>query len=129
MIRLECPACKRDSYTSYVDSFRQCPYCGIAFSGKYGAEKRNEIRIKKELPFVFINSEPDLNAGTIDFSISGLSIRVSDKTSVPVGDVITLCIRDSYVKAQVMWVSEKPDQSVTTAGLKILNGRLNLFRS
>lgn len=120
MIRLKCPKCFKDSYTAFVEDFKPCPYCGIPFSGKYGAEKRTEMRIKKEIPFVFSHNERNLNASTVDFSRSGLSIRISDKTSLPVGDVINLDIKDLNVKAQVMWVSNKPDPSITTAGFKML---------
>ena len=51
---------------------------GIPFSGKYGTERRDEVRMKKDVPFVFIHKERNINANTVDFSKNGVDIKIFD---------------------------------------------------
>ena len=41
---------------------------GIPSRGKYGVERRNEVRIKKEVPFVFLYKKRNLDASTMNYS-------------------------------------------------------------
>ena len=127
ILRLDCPACKRDSYSAAVNDFRPCPYCGIIFSGKHGVEKRDGIRIKKEFPVALSLKKGVLKASTADFSQKGLRLQIFENTFLPVGDTFNFTIKNSLIKAQVMWVKNKPDTPETLAGLKILDGKLNLL--
>jgi hypothetical protein len=127
ILRLDCPACKKDSYSATVKDFRPCPYCGIIFSGKHGAEKRDGVRIKKELPLALSYKKRILNASTADFSQTGLRIQIFENTLLPVGDTFNFAVKNSLIKAQVMWVKNKTDAPETLAGLKILDGKLNLL--
>ena len=89
-------------------------------------EKRDEARKKKEITFSFIYKKRNLDASTIDYSSNGISIKIYKKVSLPVGDIVSLHTNDSVVKAQVMWVKKKIDPHATVAGLKIVEGKLNL---
>jgi len=127
ILRLDCPACKMDSYSSAVNDFRPCPYCGIIFSGKHGVEKRDGVRIKKELPLALSYKKRVLNASTSDFSQNGLRIQIFENTLLPISDTFSLAVKNSIIKAQVMWVKNKKDAPDTLAGLKILDGKLNVL--
>jgi hypothetical protein len=89
-------------------------------------ERRNERRIKKEIPFVFIFGKRNLDASTMNYSENGLGIKIFKKFALPVGDTVNLKIKDSAAKAEVMWVKKEIDPPVTMAGLKIVDGALNL---
>jgi len=119
MLRLACPNCQKDSYSSGVESFSGCPYCGFIFSGKYGNDRRCEERIKQETPFAFSCQEQNLEANTIDFSEKGLGIKVLGEPSIVTGDTIDLTIVDLRIRAKVMWVKKLSDKSL--AGLRRLN--------
>ena len=99
---------------------------GIHFTGKYGNEKRNEVRIRKEIPFGFTYREHNINASTIDFSKKGLGIKIFDEIPMPVGDIVNLKVRDSSAKAEVRWVNKESAPSVTMAGFQIVDGTLNI---
>ena len=122
ILRLDCPVCRKDSYSSSVDDFRPCPYCGILFSGKYGIEKRSAARFKKEIPVVLPYKEKIIKANTSDFSQNGISLKIFDMINLPVGDIFNVNVESTPLKAQVIWSSNKPDNAVTSAGFKILNG-------
>ena len=101
ILRIDCPICKKDSYSSSSVDFRPCPYCGVAFSGKYGIEKRHAHLMRKEIPFLFDHNDHTSDATTIDFSENGISVRISDQVRLPVGDIILLRLRNSDVRVQV----------------------------
>jgi hypothetical protein len=128
ILRIDCPACKKDSYSASVVDFRPCPYCGIAFSGKYGVEKRHDLRTRKEIPFLFDHKDYRSDATIIDFSTHGISVRISDQVRLPVGEVILLRLRNSDVKVQVRWVNSECNPPKTTTGLKIVEGRPDLWK-
>jgi hypothetical protein len=125
MIRLECPVCKKDSYSASVESLRPCPYCGILFSGISRLDKRKESRTTKDIPFVFSHKGSDLTATIANLSKQGLSLRISGKPSFSIGDIIDLNIRSFHGKARVMWVNPLPD--ISLAGLRILEQTTNSF--
>jgi len=105
---------------------RQSGKSEIHFSSIYENEKRNEVRIKKEIPFVFIFNKRKLNASTVDFSKNGLGLKISDKIPLQVGNIMQLKVRDSDVKAQARWVDRESHPSATVAGFQIKDGTLNL---
>jgi len=119
MLRLTCPKCRKDSYSADVESFRACPYCGFRFSGRYGAQKREEERIKQEIPVVFSYQGEHLKASTFDLSEKGLGIKIFGEPPVAIDDIIDLTIRDLQLRARVMWVRKLPDKSLV--GLRKLN--------
>jgi len=125
LLRLTCPECQKDSYIVSVENFKPCPYCGIIFSGKYGTEKRDEGRINKEIPFILPYKGQNLEASIINFSKEGLSIKISGKTSFPVGDIMEFSIGNSLVKAEILWFFNTPEIPMVVTGLKILEGSLN----
>jgi hypothetical protein len=112
MLRLICPKCRKNSYSAAVESFGACPYCGSVFSGRYGAEKREERRIEREIPFVFSYQGQNLKASTFDLSKKGLGIKIFSESSVAVGDTIDLFINDLHIRAKVMWTRRLPDKSM-----------------
>lgn len=124
MIRIVCPSCNKDSYTSSVETFRPCPYCGNPFSGKYGTEKRFEQRIQKTIPFTFSYKGDNIPAITRNLSENGIGIKISGKPSIPAGDAINLKIGKSNAKAHIIWISYNNDSS--KAGLRILDGSFSL---
>ncbi|MEW6001488.1 MAG: PilZ domain-containing protein [Nitrospirota bacterium] len=121
MLRLTCPRCNEDSYSASVEAFCACHHCGFVFSGKYGPEKREEKRLRKETSFLFPYKGQNLEASTIDYSANGIGVRIQGNHSITEGDVIDLTIGNFYVKAQIIWVSRKPEESAVMAGLKMLN--------
>lgn len=128
ILRLTCPGCSKDSYSPSVESFKPCPYCGLLFSGKYGTEKRSDVRQRKEIPFLFSYKGQNLQASTVNLSESGLSVKIFGKPSLPVGDVMELRLGDSVMKAQVLWVFNLHESDVAVTGLKILDGNINLLK-
>ncbi len=126
MIRLDCPSCKKDSYSAAVEPFRPCPYCGEVYSGKYGLEKRNKKRNKKAFPFTFKHNGYLCDASIIDFSRDGVGIKIFDNISISRGEVIDLNVNHLFAKAQIRWTYNNPELNITLAGCKILNGNLNL---
>jgi hypothetical protein len=119
LIRLTCPKCHEDSYTAKVDVFTPCPYCGCVFSGRYGIEKREEKRIKREIPFSFRYKGQDLQASTMDFSDRGLGIEIFGVPPLERENLLELTIGDLEIKAVVMRVQRLHDKLL--AGLKRLN--------
>ena len=89
-------------------------------------EKRDEARKKKEITFSFIYKKRNLDASTIDYSRNGLSIKIYKKVSLTVGDIVSLHTNNSIVKAKIMWVKKEIDPHSTIAGLKIVEGKLDL---
>jgi len=107
--------------------FKPCPYCGILFSGRHGSEKRREIRIRNEIPFVFSYNGRLFEASTINISQSGLSIKIFGRSPCPVGDIADLNVNGSMMRVQVTWMSNGPETFAAVVGLKILDGGMNLI--
>jgi hypothetical protein len=124
ILRLICPVCKKDSYSASAEAFKPCPYCGIAFSGRFGREKRNEDRSPTDFNIGFSYKGKNLEASTVNISKTGLSMKITGTSDLPVGDIMDLKVRDSDLKARIVWVVN--DSSVFLTGLKILDGDLNL---
>jgi hypothetical protein len=122
MIRLDCPACKKDSYSAAVEPFRPCPYCGTVYSGKYGSEKRRELRTHKVVRFTFSQNGYSFEATTIDISKKGICLKIFGSIAIPSGDVIDLNINNLFAKAQTRWLNNNLNLSITTAGCRLLNG-------
>ena len=127
ILRLACPRCNQDSYSSSVEAFRPCPYCGLIFSGKYGTEKRRAYRFNKEIPFAFFYRGQNLKVSIVNVSEKGLGIKIINDTPIPLGDILDIKIGEHNVKAQIMWIDNKPDASLTQVGLKIMNQSFNLM--
>jgi hypothetical protein len=89
-------------------------------------EKRCEERTKKEIPIVFAHKKRNLDARTVNYSKNGLGIKIFRKVALPVGDIIDLKTRNSNTKAQIMWTKKEIDPLITLAGLKVVDGTLNL---
>ena len=111
---------------SVKDEPRKTEKGEIPFSRKHGIERRNEMRIKKEVPFVFLYKKRNLDASTMNYSKNGLGMKIYKKVALPVGDIVSLQAKDSIAKAQVMWVKKEIDPHSTIAGLKIVDGKLYL---
>ncbi len=81
--------------------------------------------MKREIPFVLSYGGQHHRANTMDISERGLSIKVFGSPLLPVGDILDIHVRDSSVRAQIVWVFSNPEDSTAVTGLKILDGRLN----
>ncbi|MBM4137600.1 MAG: PilZ domain-containing protein [Nitrospira sp.] len=119
MLRLVCPSCRKDSFSSEVESFKNCPYCGAKFSGRYGIDKRHKERKERELPVVFSYDNTSFQAQTIDFSDKGLGIKISGNPLLARGETIELTIGDLQIRAKIIWVKNLNDNAV--AGLMKVN--------
>lgn len=119
MLRIPCPKCEESSYTSDVESFKACPFCGFIFSGKHGPDRRTELRIEREIPFIFSYKGQDFEANTLDFSEKGIGVKIHGKPSVTIGDVLSFTLEDRQITAKVTWVKRVNDNSL--AGLSKLN--------
>lgn len=126
MIRLECPNCKKDSYTASVNVFRPCPYCGIKFSGKYGLEKRNNYRFEKKIPIIVLNGKK-YKAYSINLSETGIGIELPKKITIKKGDLINILIGPSIVKTKVIWISKDSEEKSLFAGLKMVDKTLTMI--
>jgi len=119
MLRIPCPKCHKTSYTSDVESFCSCTYCGFIFSGKYGPDRRQESRIEKLIPFVLSYQDRDFEARTSDLSEKGVGINIFGEPPITIGDVLSFTIGDLSLKAKVMWVKKLSDGAL--AGLLRVN--------
>lgn len=125
ILRIICPKCNKDSYSSSVENFKPCPYCGIIFSGKHGADKRKEYRKNKEIPCVCTYKDIQMEATTVNFSNTGIGLKIFGMPSFPLGDILELKLVDSPIKAEVKWVKTSHDEAISLTGLKIINGSFN----
>jgi hypothetical protein len=89
-------------------------------------EKRCEARTKKEIAIVFVHKKRNLDACTLNYSKNGLAVEIFRKVALPVGNMLYLKARNSGTKAQVIWVKREIDPFITLAGLKVVDGALNL---
>jgi predicted ABC-class ATPase len=98
----------------------------IFLSDHYETERRNELRLTKEMPCTLICNKKNVKAETVNCSKKGIAIRVADKIPLPVGDTLKFRMKDNDLKAQVKWVDHKSDLTMTLAGLEIIDGKLDL---
>lgn len=119
MLKHLCPECGKNSYSADENCFLPCPHCGVRFSGRYGSDRRNAERIKKEAPCVLHCKGQHLDAESTDISHDGLGIAISAKIPVAVGETIELTRRDLRIKAKIMWVNELPEKCLI--GLQRIN--------
>jgi len=89
------------------------------FSGKYGAEKRKEKRIAREMPFDFFYHGQNFKASTVDSSKNGLCVTIFGRPPVISGDTIDIAIKDLLTRANVVWMKKEPDKCLY--GLKKLH--------
>ncbi|NWF76278.1 MAG: PilZ domain-containing protein [Nitrospirae bacterium] len=120
MIRIECPNCKRDSYTLSVENFRPCPYCNVTFSGKFGIDRRNDFRKKNDRPLVFSYNQNKIKARTFNKSLNGVGIKIKDNLHISRGDIVNVDFGRYRLKAKLMWSKRKNGDLYSTAGLKFL---------
>lgn len=106
MLRVPCPKCRKTSYTSDVESFYACNYCGFKFSGKHGPDRRRELRVEQVIPLILSFQDQDFEASTLDISEKGMGIKVSSRPSMVLGDVLNLTASDFSVAAKVMWIKK-----------------------
>lgn len=124
ILRLTCPECNKDSFSSSAEAFKPCPYCGIVFSGKFGTDRRKEKRIERQEGIFFLYKGKNLEAKTLNISKNGFTIKISQNDMLPVGDVIEVKYGNDDLRARIMWVMRKNDFALT--GLKILNPDFNI---
>jgi len=106
MLRIPCPKCRKTSYTSDVESFYTCNFCGFKFSGKHGPDRRRESRIEKVMPLILSFKNQDFEASTSDISDKGMCIKISSRPDIVLGDVVNVTASDFSVEAKVMWVKK-----------------------
>jgi len=116
MLRIACPKCGKTLYTSDVESFYPCLYCGSVFSGKYGPERRRERRAQNQIPFLLSFKGRNFEGSTLDFSKRGVGIKILGRAPISKGDVLTFPIADKFMSAKVMWVKKLSYKSL--AGLR-----------
>jgi len=93
---------------------------------KKEANKRTESRIRQETPCTIIYKNRKVKAETMNISKHGLSIRINEKISLPVGNIINLQASGKSEKAKVIWVDGHSRKSATNAGFHLMDGKLNL---
>jgi hypothetical protein len=109
-----------------VEKFKPCPYCGVLFSGKYGPEKRQQHRVKKEIPFVFTHNGQNMQGCTRDVSEHGFCLKVFGSPSLPVGETIDFNVDDINLRAQVIWVSDNSHSTHSLTGIRIVDGAVTV---
>jgi hypothetical protein len=119
MLRQLCPVCGKHSYSADENNFSPCPYCGVRFSGRYGADRRRAERIKKTTACVLNYQGQYLEAESANFSEEGLGINMLPETPVAVGETIELSTDDFQIKARVVWENKLADKSLV--GLQRIN--------
>lgn len=123
ILRLICPECRKDSYSASAEAFKPCPYCGIVFSGRFGREKRNEVRSPADFNIGFSYRGQKIEASTVNISNKGLSIKVAGNPDLPIGDIMDLQVKEASLRARIVWVGNNSSDYLT--GLKILDGDLD----
>ncbi len=124
IIRLKCPECNKDSFSSSAEAFKPCPYCGIVFSGKFGTDRRKEERIEREDGVFFLYKGKNLEAKTLNISKNGFTIKIEKSDMLPIGDIVEVKYGNDDLRARIMWVMRKDNFALT--GLKILD---NTFKT
>lgn len=119
MIKFTCPKCKKDSYSSSSIAFTACPFCGVFFSGEHGRERREEKRIRSEIPVVLSHEGQNVEALISDLSEGGIGINIFGPPPISEGDVIDLSIRGLQLRVKVIWVKNMATESL--AGLRRFN--------
>lgn len=119
IIRLHCPQCKNDAYTSSVEEYRVCPYCGLIYSGKYGIDRRKEKRIEKRIPIRLTCLESKANAYSTNMSNEGMCIKIIGGFRINKGDILNLKFNNLNVKAKIMWLKDFSKIGYILAGLKL----------
>jgi len=105
-----------------VEKFKPCPYCGVLFSGKFGPEKRQQPRLKREIPFVFALNGQNIHACTMDVSDHGICLKLFGNPSLAVGETIDFNVNDMNLRARVIWGSDNSPESSSLKGLQIVEG-------
>lgn len=100
-------------------AFTACPFCGVIFSGELGPERREEERIRSEIPVVFSHQGQDIEALISNLSEGGMGINIFGDPPVMEGDIIDLSIRGFQIRVKVKWIKNMPMESI--AGLERLN--------
>ena len=118
MLRIPCPKCHNSSYTTYVESFNSCSYCGLMFSGKYGPDRRHETRMEQEIPFSLSYNGQNFKGSTFDYSKNGVGIKISGELPMAVGETLNLKIGGRPIMTKVMWIKKMSDRAL--AGLSKL---------
>ncbi len=124
ILRLTCPECNKDSFSSSVEAFKPCPYCGIVFSGKFGTDRRKEKRIEREDGIFFIYKGKNLEAKTLNISKNGFTIKINQSEMLPIGDIVEIKYGNDDLRARIMWVMRKDNFALT--GLKLLDNTFKI---
>jgi len=93
---------------------------------KKEANKRRESRIRQETPCTIIYKNRKVKAETMNISKHGFGIRIQEKISLPVGNIINLQASGKSEKAKVIWVDDYSRKAATNAGFHLMDGKLNL---
>jgi hypothetical protein len=117
--KIFCPKCRKSSYTPDVESSNSCPHCGFEFTAKLPSDRRREPRVERQIPFDFSYQDRNFMASTTDLSDRGVGIEVYGEVSIEEGDILTLTIEDTTIRAKIMWVEKLPNKA--RAGLEKLN--------
>jgi hypothetical protein len=117
MLRISCPHCGQYSYSTAVESFLPCHFCGKIFSGKHGPEKRKKPREKRQIPFHLIWKGRPVKAQTFDCSEQGLGIEIFRQISLTVGKILTFTLEEVPREGKVTWVTHYPQKVL--AGLDV----------
>jgi hypothetical protein len=75
--------------------------------------------VERQIPFDFSHQDRNFTASTIDLSERGAGIEVYGEVSIEEGDILTLTIEDTTIRAKIMWVKKLPNKA--RAGLEKLN--------
>lgn len=88
--------------------------------GKTETDRRNERRLKKDMPVTFLFKNQQYDAHALNCSKHGMGMKIDKKIKLPIGKIIDVTTRDSEMKAETRWVDNKSHPSMTMAGIKIV---------
>jgi hypothetical protein len=106
-------------FTDDLESFIHCPECGLAFSGKYGADQRRENRVKGETPLVLNYQGQNYKGITFDSSSKGLGLKIFRSPPLADRGVLNLTLGEESLRANVIW--SKNFSGYSLAGVERLN--------
>jgi hypothetical protein len=89
-------------------------------------EKRREERTRMRIPLVPLLGRHKLKAYIENYSQGGLGICTDKKVALKVGNVFTVNIKNRTARVETRWVNDAAHSSFTMAGLRIIEGNLDL---
>jgi hypothetical protein len=120
MLRIPCPKCGEISYTPNVEGFYPCPRCADFFSGKFGLDRRRELRRLERIRLRIYHQGRNYRGETFDVSMTGFGVEMLGSPQFSIHEVLTIDRkRYGISRAKVVWI--KKDNQKARFGIETVN--------